>query len=390
MDARGARDPRAILPGSIIKMDLHTGAGARQFVSLDADFKMRRGGSLSAPVLAYETWGVLNARKDNAVVLFTGLSPSAHAASSVADPSPGWWEEMLGPKRPIDTDRFFVVCVNSLGSCFGSTGPASVAPESGAPYGIDFPVLSLEDVANASALVLDALGIDAVHSAIGCSMGGMTALAFCVLHPDRVHRLVSVSSAARAAPFAIALRSLQREMVRKDPDWSDGRYDPKTGGPISGMRIARKLGMISYRSAAEWALRFGRERVSSERASNDAFCIDFEIESYLEAHANKFTGDFDANCYLYLSRAMDLFDVADYGGSVASGIAHSNLTDALVIGVSSDILFPVSQQQELADAMRDSGCAVDFHTLDSIQGHDSFLVDMDRFRPVIGNWLAQT
>ncbi|MEO0574367.1 MAG: homoserine O-acetyltransferase [Pseudomonadota bacterium] len=371
-------------------MNADTDAGARRLVALDADFAMRRGGSLVTPTLAYETWGELNTAKDNAIVLFTGLSPSAHAASSVADPSPGWWEEMLGPKRPIDTDRFFVVCVNSLGSCFGSTGPASLKPDGQGPYGIDFPVLSLEDVASASALVLDALGIVRVHAAIGCSMGGMTALAFCVLHPERASRLISVSSAARAAPFAIALRSLQREMVRKDPDWREGRYDPASGGPVSGMRLARKLGMISYRSAAEWGVRFGRERVSSERASNDAFCIDFEIESYLEAHANKFTGDFDANCYLYLSRAMDLYDVADYGGSVASGVARSQLTQALVIGVNSDILFPVAQQQELAAAMREAGCAVDFHTLDSIQGHDSFLVDMDRFRPVIGDWLAQT
>ncbi|MEL6871027.1 MAG: homoserine O-acetyltransferase [Pseudomonadota bacterium] len=363
-----------------------TAAGARQFVTLDAPFPMQRGGSLTAPTFAYETWGALNGSRDNAIVLFTGLSPSAHAASSPQDPSPGWWEEMLGPKRPIDSERFFVICVNSLGSCFGSTGPASVNPDTGQTYGIDFPVLSLEDVARGCAAVLDHLNIDSLHAAIGCSMGGMTALSFCVQYPERVQRLVSVSSAARAAPFAIALRSLQREMVRKDTAWQGGRYVAGEG-PITGMRLARKLGMISYRSAQEWAMRFGRERVAAERTSNDAFCIDFEVESYLEAHANKFTGDFDPNCYLYLSRAMDLFDVADYGGSVKTGVSHSRLQQALVIGVDSDVLFPVAQQRELADAMRANGCDVSFHALASIQGHDSFLVDMDRFRPVIGDWL---
>ncbi|MEO0615362.1 MAG: homoserine O-acetyltransferase [Pseudomonadota bacterium] len=362
-------------------------AGARRFLKLPGTFELRRGGVLERPTLAYETWGQLSAERDNAIVLFTGLSPSAHAASSPEDLSPGWWEEMLGPQRPIDTDRFFVVCVNSLGSCFGSTGPASDNPSRNVRYGIDFPVLSLEDIANASLPVLDALGIDRVFAAIGCSMGGMTALAFAALHPARCGRLISVSSAARAAPFAIALRSLQREMVRRDPDWRDGRY-PAGAGPITGMRMARKLGMITYRSAEEWVQRFGRERVAAEHGANDPFCIDFEVESYLEAHALKFTGAFDANCYLYLSRAMDLFDIADYGGSVASGVARTSLDEALVIGVGSDILFPLWQQRELADALGAAGCDVSFEALDSIQGHDSFLVDMDRFRPVIGGWLA--
>lgn len=362
-------------------------AGARRVLQLPGSFELRRGGVLQRPTLAYETWGKLSPERDNAVVLFTGLSPSAHAASSPDDLSPGWWEEMLGPQRPIDTDRFFVICVNSLGSCFGSTGPASNNPSSNQPYAIDFPVLSLEDISNASIPVLDTFGIDRVFAAIGCSMGGMTALAFAALHPARCGRLISVSSAARAAPFAIALRSLQREMVRRDPDWQDGRY-AADAGPITGMRMARKLGMITYRSAQEWVQRFGRERVAAEHGANDPFCIDFEVESYLEAHALKFTGAFDANCYLFLSRAMDLFDIADYGGSVASGVGRTVLDEALVIGVGSDTLFPLWQQRELADALGAAGCDVSFEALDSIQGHDSFLVDMDRFRPVIGSWLA--
>lgn len=363
-------------------------AGARKHQQIDGAFKMRRGGVLQDVTIAFETWGKLNASADNAILLFTGLSPSAHAASSEADPSPGWWEEMVGPARPIDTERFFVVCINSIGSCFGSTGPSSINHANKSLYMIDFPVLSLEDIANGACPVLDALGIQAVHTVVGCSMGGMTALAFSVLHSDRAHRLISVSSAARAAPFAIALRSLQREMVRKDPEWLSGRY-ALGAGPIEGMRMARKLGMVSYRSAEEWAQRFGRERVAAERTSNDPFCIDFEVESYLEAHARKFTGAFDPNCYLYLSRATDLFDVADYGGSVASGVGRSQLKSSLVIGVETDILFPLWQQKELAEALRQTGADVQFMALDSIQGHDSFLVDMDRFRPVIGDWLSK-
>ena len=350
----------------------------------DTVFQMRRG-HLQSPTIAYETWGELNAAGDNAVLIFTGLSPSAHAASSEADPSSGWWEDMLGPDKPIDTDRYFVVCVNSLGSCFGSTGPASIDPETGSHYRLTFPVLCLEDVANAGALVLDHLGIDRLYSVIGASMGGMTALAFALLHPQRAAGLISISSAARSLPFSIALRSLQRELIRKDPMWQEGQYEFERG-PDGGMRLARKLGMITYRSADEWTERFGRERATDPEISEGPFSIDFEVESYLEAHAKRFVGAFDANCYLYLSRAMDLFDVADHGGSLALGLARVNLERALVIGVETDFLFPIEQQEELAMGLKNHVPDVDFRRLASIQGHDSFLVDMDRFRPAVASF----
>ncbi|HSG66924.1 MAG TPA: homoserine O-acetyltransferase, partial [Gammaproteobacteria bacterium] len=290
---------------------------ARKILKLDGELAMYRGGVLAQPTLAYETWGELNARRDNAILIFTGLSPSAHAASSVEDPSPGWWEEMIGPGRPIDTRRFFVICVNSLGSCFGSTGPASIDPLTGKPYRLSFPVLSLEDVARGGWEVVRHLGIEQLHTVVGPSMGGMTALAFEILYPGRSNGLVIISSGARSLAFATALRSLQREMIRRDPNWQDGNYSAEAM-PITGMRLARKLGMITYRSAEEWRLRFGRERIAAERESDNPFALDFEIESYLEHQANKFTGQFDPNCYLYLSRASDLFDVADHGGSVAA------------------------------------------------------------------------
>jgi len=361
---------------------------ARKFIQLESEFLMHRGGSLLRVDLAYETWGALNSGRDNAVLLFTGLSPSAHAASSGEDASPGWWEEMLGPGRPIDTRRYFVVCVNSLGSCYGSTGPASVDPRTGEAYRLEFPVLSIEDIAGAGFEVIKALGIERLHTVVGASMGGMTALAFCTLFPHAARGLVTISSAARAEPFAIALRSLQREIIRSDPEWHDGNYDVGKP-PVSGMRLARKLGMITYRSGEEWLGRFGRERVSAEHAPGDLFGIDFEIEAYLESHANKFVGQFDPNCYLYLSRAMDLFDVGEHSGCVATELGKSTVERALVIGAETDFLFPLHQQEELVECLHHPDREVEFVVLPSLQGHDSFLVDMDRFRPPISRFFDQ-
>jgi homoserine O-acetyltransferase len=363
-------------------------SSARQLFQFPDVFEMRRGGVLQRPTVAYETWGELNSKKDNAVLIFTGLSPSAHATSSPEDPAPGWWEEIIGPSRSIDTRKYFVICINSLGSCFGSTGPGSTDPSTGEAYRLSFPVLTLDDVAVAGKAVIDHLGIKSLYAAVGPSMGGMTALSLAVQFPGISRSLVIISAAARSSPYAIALRSLQREMIRRDPDWQDGRY--ATGaGPISGMRLARKLGMITYRSGKEWDIRFGRERISGEeRATGDSFAPDFEVEAYLEHHAQKFTGDFDANCYLYLSRASDLFDVAEYGGSISAALQRVVADRILIIGVTSDFLFGIEQQRELAAEFEAAGRSVNLVELESIQGHDSFLVDMDRFRPVLSDFFA--
>ncbi len=358
---------------------------AARELTLDGPFPLRRG-RLHNPTIAFETLGRLTPGADNAVLVFTGLSPSAHIASSPEDPATGWWEDMVGPGKPIDTRRYFVVCINSLGSCFGSTGPASENPTTGKPYRLSFPVLSLEDIASAGASVLDALEIERAHTVVGASMGGMTALAFTLLFPARAEALASISSATRSLPFAIALRSLQREMIRRDPAWRGGQYEFDQP-PVTGMRLARKLGMITYRSAGEWAERFGRERATQEPTGDSPFGIDFEIESYLEAHANKFVGAFDANCYLYLSRAMDLFDAMDHATD-GNPFGRLQLKRALVIGVASDILFPLQQQEALADGLRSQVPEVDFRPLASIQGHDSFLVDMDRFRPAVASFFS--
>ena len=362
-------------------------AAARKYLKLDQPFPMRRGGSLPSVQIAYETWGELNAARDNAILIFTGLSPSAHAASSALDCSPGWWEDMVGPGRPIDTSRFFVVCVNSLGSVFGSTSPASINPQSGKPYRLSFPILTVEDIARGGYEVIRSLKIEKLRCVIGPSLGGMTVLAFAAMFPDAARSLISISGAARSTPFTIALRSLQREMIRKDPAWQGGNYSADAV-PVEGMRLARKLGMITYRSAKEWLQRFGRERASVEHKPDDPFSIDFEIEAYLESHASKFVGQFDPNAYLYLSRAMDLFDLADHGeGSLPEALKRFKLESVLVIGVETDLLFPIEQQQELAEGLSGAGREVNFARLNSLQGHDAFLVDMDQFRPVIGDFL---
>lgn len=362
-------------------------ADARRYASLADPFRMHGGGELHSARLAYETWGELNAHRDNALIIFTGLSPGAHAASSDLDNSVGWWETMVGPGKAIDTNRFFVICVNSLGSCHGSTGPASDHPATGQPYRLAFPELSIEDIANSAIAVLDAEAVDKPVRVVGPSMGGLTALAFAINHPQRTANLLLISCATHPTPLTTAIRSLQREMIRTDKDWAGGSYE-EGQGPVVGMRLARKLGMISYRSAREWEERFHRERVPKADQDGDPFGVRFQVESYLEAHAEKFVGSFDANCYLYLSRAMDMFDVADYGGTDQAGLGHIKTPRALVIGVETDILFPLYQQVALAEGLREQGVSVVFHALPSLQGHDSFLVDIDRFGPAIRDFLS--
>lgn len=350
-------------------------------------FAMKRGGSLPEVQLAYETWGERNAGDTNSILLFPGLSPSAHAASSATDPTAGWWEWAIGPGKPIDTDTYHVICVNSLGSCYGSTGPASLNPVSGRLYGPDFPELSIEDIARSAHGLIERLGIKRLHTVVGASLGGMAALAYAIEFPDQVEQLVSISSAMRAEAAAIAVRSLQREIIRSDPAWKKGRYYPGTG-PIDGMRLARKLGIISYRSAEEWRVRFGHERLGLDGTDADTFAPEFQVESYLEANARKFVRRFDANCYLYLSRSMDWFDVADFGGTDEAALARIAAHRALVIGVESDSLYPLHQQRALADLLCELGRDVQFVAMPSLQGHDAFLADRDRFTPVLRGFFS--
>ena len=358
-----------------------------RFIELPSPFRMKRGGELHGARIAYETWGRLAPDGGNALLILTGLSPDAHAAASEANPAPGWWEAMVGPGKAIDTDRWFVVCPNSLGSCKGSTGPASIDPSTGEPYRLAFPELSIEDGADAAFHVLRALGIERLACVVGNSMGGMAALAFLQRHPGIARTHINISGAAHALPFSIAIRSLQREAIRLDPAWNDGHYDDERY-PDSGMRMARKLGVITYRSALEWDGRFGRVRLDPERRDDDdPFGLEFEVESYLEAHARRFVRNFDPNCYLYLSRSMDWFDLAE-AGDVHAALAALRVDKALAIGVSTDILFPLQQQEQIAEGLRAGGCDAAFLPLDSPQGHDAFLVDFARFDPAVREFLA--
>jgi len=369
-------------------------ADARRYRVLPSPFPMKRGGALHGARVAYETWGTLNAARDNAILVLTGLSPSAHMMSCEQDPTPGWWEGMAGPGKAIDSSRWFVICVNSLGSDKGSTCPASTNPATGEPYRLDFPELALEDVANAAHDVVRDLGIERLACLVGCSMGGMAALAYMLLHPGTVRAHVSVDTAPQAQPFAIAIRSLQREAIRLDPNWAGGNYDIHADGtryPDMGMSIARKLGVITYRSAMEWNGRFARIRLDAEqREEQQPFGFEFQVESYLEGHARRFVRSFDPNSYLYLSRASDWFDIAEYGGgSVAEGLKRIRIERALVIGVSTDILFPLEQQEQIAEGLQAAGAHVEFVALDSPQGHDAFLVDIDNYSRAIGGFLAR-
>jgi homoserine O-acetyltransferase len=357
---------------------------------LDEPLRLYRGGVIEHPVIAYETLGTLNAARDNTLLLFTGLSPSAHVASSPADPKPGWWESMIGAGKPIDTNRFHVLCINSIGSPYGSSSPASLDPRTGRPFGIAFPEVSLEDVARGGYEVLRQLGIETVACVAGPSMGGMTVLAFAAQFPGVARNIMSISGATAANPFAIALRSLQREIVRSDPAWRGGNYEPGRG-PRQGMRMARKLGTITYRSHEEWDQRFGRRRVAEITGQPGDFRAQFEVESYLEHQGQRFADVYDANCYLYLSRAMDQFDLAEHGaGSLDAAFAKfSGVQRTLVLGAQTDMLYTIDQQALLAEHLRKAGIDVEFHALPSPQGHDAFLVDNARFEPAIADFLAK-
>lgn len=365
----------------------HVPPGSTRWL-LPGEFVTTSGACLRDVHLAYELHGRLDEARSNVVLVLTGLSPSAHIAAHQDDPSPGWWEEMVGVGKPIDTSRWHVICVNSLGSCKGSTGPASIDPRTGERYGLSFPAIVIEDIADAAAALVRGLGIERLACVVGSSMGAMTSLALMARHPGLAGAHVSISGAAHALPFAIAIRSLQREAVVSDPDWRGGAYDDRTY-PERGMETARKIGLVSYRSAVEWDTRFHRS-LTPGAGLGTAFEREpyFEVEAYLACHARRFARSFDPNSYLYLSRAIDRFDLASaVGAPTADALASLRLDRALVLGSETDILFPPHQQQQIADGLRAGGTETTFRILGSPQGHDAFLVDIDRFGPPVAEFL---
>ncbi|KAF2721493.1 homoserine O-acetyltransferase [Polychaeton citri CBS 116435] len=383
-------------------------------------FLLDWGGVLPSFDIAYEAWGRLNADKSNAILLHTGLSASSHAHSTESNPKPGWWERFIGPGAPLDTDKYYIICTNVLGGCYGSTGPSSINPLSGQPYGTSFPILTMEDMVRAQFRMLDGMGINKLYASVGSSMGGMQSLAAGVMNTDRVGRIVSVSGCARSHPYSIAMRHTQRQVLMNDPAWSETRGNYYSSlPPHAGMKLARQIATVTYRSGPEWEKRFGRQRADGSKPP--ALCPDFLIETYLDHAGEKWCLEYDANSLLYISKAMDLFDLgkqlqdatrqrrqenvgklqhlptqeevssqctltvpdqpyeetdASSADAMASEAENSNSptsspgvppedlvkglaplrdTPTLVLGVASDILFPAWQQREIAATLRKVG-----------------------------------
>lgn len=381
------------------------------------------GAELHGVQIAYETWGQLNKDRSNAILLHTGLSPSSHARSHSKNTNAGWWEKFIGPGKTVDTSKFFVICTNVLGSCYGSTGPSTFIPGSKTRYATSFPIITIQDMIRAQAqLVKDHLGIDKLYASVGSSMGGMQSLAFATEFSDRVGRVASISGCARSHPSSIAFRFIQRQVLMNDPHWNRGCYYDGVP-PHQGMKLAREIATITYRSGPEWEQRFARDRM--DRDVIPALCSDFLIETYLDHQGEKFCLEYDANSLLYISKAMDIFDLGTenretrkrlgeqyksaYRAAACSveaipktpisekprtavkqssnddlvrGMKPMSHLPVFVLGVESDALFPSWQQREIYDVLKAANPHnpnIEHHELGfehSFYGHDTFLLDL--------------
>lgn len=336
--------------------------GSRRFVDV-GDLLLESGTTLPDVRVAYETWG--DPGRD-AVLVLHALTGDSHVVGPAGDghPTPGWWDGLVGPGLPLDTDRFHVVAANILGGCQGTTGPASTAPD-GEPWGGSFPALTVRDQVAAEVALADRLGIDRWHTVVGGSAGGMRALEWAVGHPDRVERLFLLATSAQASAEQVALSSIQQAAITSDAHFHGGHYYGAPVGPVAGLDVARRVAHVAYRSEAELQQRFGREVQPDGR---------FAVASYLEHHGTKLARRFDANSYLVLTRAMDSHDVGRDRGGVASALARVT-ADVLVAGIDSDRLYPLHQQQELADLLPG---ADRLHVVTSLHGHDGFLVETEQ------------
>ncbi|MCB1042917.1 MAG: homoserine O-acetyltransferase [Acidobacteria bacterium] len=342
------------------------------------------GDQLSEFTLAYETWGELNKDRSNAVLLFTGLSASSHARSHPGNTAPGWWEGMIGSGSGLDTDRWFVICVNHLGGCFGSTGPSSLRPNSNRRYGPDFPPLTIRDLAHAANRMIRSLGIDRLHGVLGASQGGMLSLEYAACFPDQVDRLISISATGRTGPQSIAYRYVQRQVILNDPAYQGGWYYDTDQKPVGSMAVARQIGNITYRSRQEWEDRFGRGRTGS----GYSYGPDFQVESYLHHMGHKLAHQFDANSFLLLTKAMDLFSLGYGFNSYREGVARIK-SPSLIMGVGTDMLFPVDEQEAVYLALKNEGNDTQFRQLNANSGHDSFLVEVEYFGTAIQDFLRR-
>lgn len=344
-------------------------------IELDRPLPLDSGAVLARPVIAYEAHGPLNDARDNAILICHALTMDQYvAATHPVTGKPGWWSRVVRPGGVIDTDRYHVICANVIGSCMGSSGPASDDPETGRPYAMRFPVVTIGDMVRAQAMLLDHLGIARLHAVIGGSMGGMQALAWAAHYPDRVGRALVIASAARHSAQNIAFHEVGRQAIMADPDWQGGDYYASGRVPVKGLSVARMAAHITYLSEAGLTEKFGRQ-LQDRDAKTFGFDADFQVESYLRHQGISFVDRFDANSYLYITRAMDYFDLAEaHGGRLADAFRGSPVRFGLV-SFDSDWLYPTAESRRIVQALHAAGAQASFVELSSPFGHDAFLLD---------------
>jgi len=364
---------------------------AQQFTfAEDEPFCLESGESLSPVTLAYETYGALNVDRSNAILICHALSGSAHAAGFLDDDPDklGWWEDTIGPGKAFDTDRFFVICSNVIGSCYGSTGPASINPATGVPYGLHFPVVTVGDMVRAQVKLIDHLGIDKLLCVAGGSMGGMQVLEWAAHHPQRLHSAIPIATTAHHSPMLIAFSEVGRQAIYADPAWNHGAYYDQPQKPDAGLAVARMVGHITYLSEESMQIKFGRRLQGLEKYGYE-FDTEFEVESYLKYNGHKFTQRFDANSYLYVTKAMDYFDLTQPTGSLAAAFADSTHVKFLVISFTSDWLYPSYHSKQLVSALTAAGVDVTYLDVKSSWGHDAFLLEVDTMTNLLGSFLER-
>ena len=366
----------------------HTGADIGHAITFDAPLTLDCGKTLSPLTVAYMTYGTLNAAHSNAVLVCHALTGDQFVASShPVTGKPGWWDSMVGPGKPIDTDRYFVICANVVGGCMGTTGPAEIDKATGRPYGLDFPLVTVRDMVRAQAMLLDALGIDRVMSVIGGSMGGMQVLQWAADYPDRVVSAVPIACAAKHSAQNIAFHEVGRQAIMADPDWKSGTYQLHGTQPSKGLAVARMAAHITYLSEAALQRKFGRELQGREDFSF-GFGADFQVESYLRHQGISFVDRFDANSYLYITRAMDYFDLAaEHDGVLAKAFAGAKAR-FLLVSFTSDWLFPTAENKHVAHALNASAAAVSFVEIATDRGHDAFLLDEPELFATVHGFLS--
>jgi homoserine O-acetyltransferase len=353
----------------------------------DKPLRLDAGVDLSPFQMAYKTYGALNAARSNAVLICHALTGDQHVASEhPVTKKPGWWETMVGPGKPIDTSRYFVICPNVLGACMGTTGPSSTNPSTGKPWGLDFPVITIRDMVRAQAMLLDHLGIESLFAVAGGSMGGMQVLQWVASYPERVFSALPIAAATRHSAQNIAFHEVGRQAVMADPEWRSGRYIVEGTNPRRGLAVARMAAHITYLSDAALHRKFGR-RYQDRSNPTFSFDADFEVESYLRHQGISFVERFDANSYLYLTRAMDYFDLAsDYNGVVANAFKGTQ-TRFCVISFTSDWLFPTPESRAIVHALNAAGARVSFAEIATDKGHDAFLLDEPELFAIIRGFL---